>query len=420
MRGRVSGGGSERAGPSPPVPDGQMSRALLISHNCGLFGAERSLLSLACGLQQSGHWQITVAVPRRGALADACRDARIPVVVGNYGQWVGREKAISGPARRLARNLMAGAALAAHFVRHPPEIVYTSTGATPQGAILARVLGVPHVWHLREFMDRDHGLRFDLGRRLTMRIMRHACDAVIFNSEAVRGHFSEAFEDARQHVIYNGFELPGGRLGIDPQEAYRRRVEDADPIVLLLPGALVPGKGQMDAVRALALLVARGWRVRLVLAGDGDDVYRRALMREARALGVEAHWRTPGFIKDLSPCYDEAALTLICARCEAFGRTAVESLSLATPVIGTDAGGLPEIIGDGRHGALYPPGDAAALADAVERMLRDREHYVRCASEGREMVFNRFQSQRYVDEIAAVFDAVKRRDHGYARQCGDP
>lgn len=403
----------------PSASDGKMPRALLVSHNCGLFGAERSLLSLACGLQQLGRWQVTVAVPRRGGLADACRDAGIPVVVGNYGQWVGREKGLSGPARRLVRNLIAAAGLLARLMRHPPEIIYTNTGATPQGAILALALGVPQVWHLREFMDRDHGLRFDLGHWLTTRIMRRASAAVVFNSAAVQRHFSKAFDGVRQQVIYNGFELPRGRLSIDPQEAYRRRVEDADPIMLLLPGALVPGKGQMDAVRALALLVARGWRVRLVLAGDGDEGYRRALGTEARALGVETHWRTPGFIKDLSSCYDDAALTLVCARCEAFGRTAVESLSQATPVVGTDAGGLPEIISDGRHGALYPPGDPVALAAAVERMLSDREHYIRCASEGRAMVFERFQFRRYVAEVAAIFDAVKRRDHDYAGQCRD-
>lgn len=64
-------------------------------------------------------------------------------------------------------------------------------------------------------------------------------------------------------------------------------------------------------------------------------------------------------------------MLLLCSRCEAFGRVVVEAMKRGRPVVVTDAGGARELAVDSGGGLLYPPGDDAALADAIERLARD-------------------------------------------------
>lgn len=384
-----------------------VTHVALVAHNGGLFGAERSLLDLARGLAASWRFRVLVLVPHHGPLIEECRELGLDALVTGHRQWTGRDRRLSAMAKRGMRNLAALRAAQAALRRFEPDVVYTATGTTPFGAMLARRLGVPHVWHLREFGERDHGTPYDWGRRASARFMAARADRLVANSQAVRDHFAALLGRADIEVVYNGFEFPQ-----PPEEAasdsYRRRVAAAPVPELLLVGALAEGKGQHDAIRALAELAARGLRLRLTLAGAGDPDYADRLQRLARLHGLTSAVEFAGFVSDPAPLYRRAALTLVCSRCEGFGRTAVESLSHGTPVIGTDAGGLPEILRPGNVGALYPAGDWMALADAVDDLLHAPERYARIAADGPALMRRRFARERCIRTLGELLEDAAR------------
>lgn len=387
-----------------------VTRVVLVAHNGGLFGAERSLLDLAWGLGTRPGFSVLVLIPHPGPLAGECRRLGLDTIVAGHRQWSGRDRGLSRILRRASRNQIALWRTLDRVRRFAPDVIYTATGTTPFGAMLARRLGVPHVWHLREFGERDHGTPYDWGRRWSMRFIARRADRLVANSVAVRKHFAERLGRDDIEIVYNGFEFPPSP-GEPPVERYRRRVTGNREPELLLLGSLGEGKGQHDAIRALAELAERGLRLRLTLAGDGDPDYVDRLQRLTRLLGLDAAVDFAGFVSDTATLYGRAALTLVCSRCEGFGRTAVEALGHGVPVIGTNAGGLPEILRPGRVGALYPAGDWMALADAIEKLLRDRERYCRIAAEGPALMRRRFGRERYVRELAGVFrDALDDRD----------
>lgn len=138
--------------------------------------------------------------------------------------------------------------------------------------------------------------------------------------------------------------------------------------LILLPGRLTRWKGQVVAIEALAQL---GHDFHLVLLGDpqGRDAYVTELRNQAKQLGVSDRVHFPGHDSDVATAY-LAADIVICPSTdpEAFGRTAAEAQAMGRPVIVSDHGGAVEVVEHGIAGWRVPPGDALALANAIDRI----------------------------------------------------
>jgi len=123
-----------------------------------------------------------------------------------------------------------------------------------------------------------------------------------------------------------------------------------------------------DVVRVFAE-VNRELPCVLVMIGDGPD--RPAAEEEARILGVEQSVSFLGKLDQIAPLLAAADLFLLPSQTESFGLSALEALASGVPVVGTNTGGLPEVIRDGETGILCAVGDVAGMAAAALEILRD-------------------------------------------------
>lgn len=154
------------------------------------------------------------------------------------------------------------------------------------------------------------------------------------------------------------------------------RAPASEPLLLVV-GRLSLGKGFDDAVVALGHLAGRGLRPRLAVVGDGPE--RARLGELAREHGVEAQVEFRGSLTHdaLAPLYASAWLLLAPSKVTAKGRrdgipnVVIEAMAAGLPVVGARAAGLEEAIEPGRTGALCESANPAALADAIEPLLRD-------------------------------------------------
>lgn len=136
---------------------------------------------------------------------------------------------------------------------------------------------------------------------------------------------------------------------------------------LLAVGTLKKIKDYPTLLKAFALLLQRV-DARLLILGEGEC--RAALQAQILQLGIEASVFMPGFVKDISPYYQQADLHVLSSTGEGFGNVIVEALAVGTPVVSTDCPSGPrEILCDGQFGHLVPVGNAAALADAMAESL---------------------------------------------------
>jgi len=169
-------------------------RILFVSHSAGLYGAERALLELVKGLKSRGV-ECLVTIPRPGGLFYALRDADIPVVIVPYSWWVDRPRDFWKRPGRWLLSLVGLPWLVKLTARWRPDIVYTNTLAVWIGAVAAWIGGLPHIWHVHEFVEED--LVFHLGRLLSLKLVDVLSEKVIANSETVAQRLKKYIQEGR-------------------------------------------------------------------------------------------------------------------------------------------------------------------------------------------------------------------------------
>jgi len=161
--------------------------------------------------------------------------------------------------------------------------------------------------------------------------------------------------------------------------------EPADPPQILYAGRLSPEKGVRE-------LVAAADGMPLVVVGDGP------LRGEVPgALGFKPH-------DELEDYYSRAAVVACPSHREGFGVVCAEAMAHGRPVVAGDVGGLRDLVVHEETGLLVPPGDVAALRDALRRLLDDADLRRRFGEAGRARIAERFTWQRFGDETLRAYD----------------
>jgi glycosyltransferase involved in cell wall biosynthesis len=220
---------------------------------------------------------------------------------------------------------------------------------------------------------------------------RGAFDVITANSAATKQCLLEAGVEATE-VIWPGVPVqPLGRpLAPEPTVAFA--------------GRLVREKGVDVLIRAFSEVVRHVPTARLVLAGDGPE--RGSLLEQVRDLGLTGWVKMVGHLphEETQSLFAGAWVQAVPSRwSEPFGMVAAEAMMRGTAVVATAAGGLREIVRDGRTGFLVPPGDAQALVGALLRLLQAREVADTMGREGREIAVATLGVEAHVDRFVALY-----------------
>jgi glycosyltransferase involved in cell wall biosynthesis len=247
--------------------------------------------------------------------------------------------------------------------------------------------------------------------RLTDRLVLLARTRMcVFQAEAVRTHAfarTPALKRLPSRVVYNGYDP--ARFRPDAEAGARFRAQHGiapDRLVMLTVSALERGKGQDLALQALHQLRTEGHDPVYVLVGEGKHASQ---MRE-RARRSEVASIFTGFLRGTAvlEALNAADVYLHPAREEIFPNAIAEAMACARPVIATDVGGVPELLGaDEEAGLLVPLQDADALTAALRRCAADPALRARLGAAGRRRIETRFPMSAMVDGYErAVLAAV--------------
>ena len=250
------------------------------------------------------------------------------------------------------------------------------TSAGP-GLRLAERLGVPHVFTghtVAAVKERAGGApEPDARKRAEADAMRRS-DAVVTFTEDESASLRDLFGLApdRTHAVPMGVDAALFRPRSRDGARAALGIGDAERVVLFV-GRIEPFKGVDVLLRALARQSsAQG--VRLVVVGGREGEPGVKWLREtARALGVSGmlDWRAAVPQRELPAYYAAADVCAVPSLHETFGLVALEAMACGVPVAASGAGGLRELVRHGETGLLCRPGDAAALAEALDAMLGD-------------------------------------------------
>jgi glycosyltransferase involved in cell wall biosynthesis len=186
------------------------------------------------------------------------------------------------------------------------------------------------------------------------------------------------------------------------------RTPKVDPPRLLYAGNLVPSKGVDVLLKAVAELARRGVTCELKILGEGPS--RSELETLARELGIASRITWAPFVPQaqMASEYGASTVTVLPSRghSEGLGLTLVEALLAGSAVVGTAAGGIPEVVVHERTGLIARDGDPADLATQIQRLLTDAPLRERLAREGKEHVLRTYAPEAAIDRFLEIYDAV--------------
>src|SRR4051812_47624273 len=296
-------------------------------------GPEIGLLRLLRRLEQRG-WDIALTSPGRAPATEFAATGWPwePLELGGLEHGAGARAVASWPrARKLSRDA---------------DVTYLN--GTVAGRLLPALRGHATVLHVHDIVDR---------------VPRHwhGADLVLADSRAVGARL----DPLDVHVVGCPVELDPPQAGTPPWPT------DPKGPVIGFVGRLVPRKGALDLVKAAPAIRAARPDVRIVIVGD--DPYADEESDYAAAVRASDEVEHVGRVAGAASILGHLDVLVLPSLQEPFGTVVAEATAAGTPLVATPVGSLPELVTAGVTGALVEPGDTAALAVAVLRVLEDRE-----------------------------------------------
>ena len=163
---------------------------------------------------------------------------------------------------------------------------------------------------------------------------------------------------------------------------------DAHPFEQRTPGIVMVArfskqKDHATLLRAVALLAARGLHVPVQLPGGGKGLHRKPLEALAADLGIADRVQFPGVVRDVPQRLMAHQICVLSTHYEGMPLALLEGMAAGCAVVGSDVPGVREVLAHGEDGLLVPESDPVALADALERLLRDPVDASRMAARAR-------------------------------------
>jgi glycosyltransferase involved in cell wall biosynthesis len=212
----------------------------------------------------------------------------------------------------------------------------------------------------------------------------------------------------RVRTIVNGIDASAFRRDRRSEADVRARCGIAPGgVVIGAVGRLEPQKRFDILLQAFAQLHGQRSELRLVIAGEGGS--RQALEAEIARLGLDGVCRLLGHCSDIPMLHHALNLFVQSSDYEGTSNAVLEAMALETPVVATTAGGTAELIEDGVHGLLVPPGNAQRLAEAMSRALVAPEKRVAAARARVEGPLSFDTRMRKVEAIYEELMATRRR-----------
>jgi glycosyltransferase involved in cell wall biosynthesis len=247
-----------------------------------------------------------------------------------------------------------------------------------------------------------------LKERLQMLLYQHIlrrADLVVFGAERQRRLWCARYgldsAPDKTLVLYNGVDTAEfSRAGVAPATLD----EPAGRVVLGTVGAFRIEKAQIDLVRAVGELTARGADVGAVIVGDGPQ--RLQIEGEIRRLGVDRRVQLVGEARDVRPFLAAMDIFVLpSVAVETFSNAVLEAMAMSCPVLVARVGGMDEMLQFG-GGMLYPPGDVGSLCDLLMPLVVNAPARRELGEQARQAVDKHFSFGRMLSDFRErVLDA---------------
>ncbi len=260
--------------------------------------------------------------------------------------------------------------------------------------------------YTESFID---NLRFAAVRKWMVSLLYRRADLIIAVSDGVKKNLVESFSipENKIRICNNPVDLSSIlRLSREP---VKHKWFDGSHLVVIAVGNLTAAKGYPYLLEAFSRL-RKKFAAKLAILGGGE---KKHLEKLAEKLGIEKDVAFLGFRDNPFKYMAKSSVFVLPSLWEGFGNVIVEAMACGVPVVATISGSGPkEIISDWENGFLVPAGDVNQMAEAIGRLLSDKNLRGKVALAGRQRAED-FRAEKKVAEYEKIFEGLLEFEQGY-------
>jgi glycosyltransferase involved in cell wall biosynthesis len=387
-------------------------KALFITHDTSLYGAQKVLLNILSGIDRN-IISALLLTPYDGPLCNKARKLNIPIYKRDMRHWVPRSglltkiKRIIYYVKFIIRLPIRCIEIGKLIKNERVDLIYTNTVTVVEPAIVAKFLKIPHIWHIHENILKNSQLTPLFPIKIYTILIGYLSTIVILCSNSLRDNYIKVKNKVR--IAKNGisFEDTKNKLVCRNDIICELKINDNSKLIAIV-GDLHPRKDHFTFLNAAKIVAEKIENACFLIIGSGTDLYTSNIKEKIKELGLDRNVLMLGWREDVSRILSAADVLVISSEQEPFGLTALEALAMETPVIATKCGGPEEIIEDGVTGLLVEVKNAKAIAEAMVKLLKDKALSRRIALAGKAHVYREYSQEQFLKSIhKIIFEAVK-------------
>lgn len=278
--------------------------------------------------------------------------------------------------------------------KEKPDVYHLNVLYNPCGAKSAHKLGIPVVWHLREFAEINADTPFFHNSKQAYRLIARS-ERIVCVSDCLLEYYKQFLPEEKMIRVYDGIKMPN-------QPVQERKAGDKFRITLS-GGAKV--KGHTDIIEAIRMLKDKGYdNLLLQIAGKfTDEKYLEQLEALVREYSLEEQVVFLGFMDDMDKVWADTDIAVVCSRFESFGLSAVEAMARAVPLVCAKSTGSYEITNKGEYCNIYEVSHSQELADKLQEIITQYNRYSLHAAEVAEYIRRQYCVEAACAGLVSVF-----------------
>lgn len=385
-----------------------MKNILFIHQSAELYGSDKTLLLLLKNLDKNKFKPI-VLLPFDGPLKEALENENIEVVIA--------------PVLKLYRKLFTPKNLIGFFKdikvafkivnelhkKYQFTLIYSNTLAVLLGIMFAWKNNIKHLWHVHEIIEKPSLFKKAFVGLLSLKSNTH----IVYNSQATKV-FWELNKSIinKGVVIWNGIEIYTPESSTSELFDIRKNLFLAQPneIILALVGRISRWKGQMILLDAFNNLVQKNENIKLVFVGappPNQEKFQKDLEERIASFKLNDKVLIIPFQNEIHKIWQAIDIAVVpSTEPEPFGMVAIEAMLAHKPIVGSNHGGLTEIIENNATGFLVTPNSVQDLVIALEKLIQNELLRKEMGENGYLRVTTAFSVEQYVDSFEKFFEKI--------------
>ena len=385
-----------------------MKSILFIHQSAELYGSDKTLLLLLKYLDKS-KFKSVVILPNDGPLKIALENENIKVVLAPVLK-LHRKMFTPKNIFQFLKDYRKGIkTITLLHKEYKFDIIYSNTLAVLLGIIFAKKSNIKHLWHVHEILRKPKIINWIFSKFLTLK----SNSLIVYNSKVTMDFWTiNNAITSKSVLIYNAIETPKLQSSAEEITQLRNSLFNSNPseIIIALVGRISKWKGQNVLLGAFEKIIKSYSNCKLIFVGSpppNQDVFLNELKTKIDQLQLNNHVILIPFTEQINRIWQAIDIAIVpSTEPEPFGLVALESMLAKKPVIGSNHGGLTEIIVNNQTGFLVQPNNEIDLANAISVLIDNPDLRLSMGNNGFERAVQHFSVENYLSKFEGVFESM--------------